>query len=889
MRNILITICFLFISHFSFGQGAVLSWAQNYTSPVEKIELDAMTNIYGIADSVVSKRDSSGNLLWTRIITKMHSLAVSPSGDVYITGGFSGNVDFNSWGAGYLMSSSGATDIFVCKLNTNGDFVWAKRIGDIGAESATQISIDTIGHVFVSGKYTGNVDFDPGPGSDFLNGGNAYLLKLDTAGNYSWAKSWNWGQVDDFQISGSDGEGNVVCVTKELLGTFDLNPGIATTNISPNGEYVIFKINSQGVLTWYFKIDKYQPFTLYINLMEVDPLGNFCIAGRIRGTYNFNGLAISNGTNSTNLFVAKFGPNGNGLLSTQYQSTSGISGGIGASGIDMDQQGNIYLTGGFQNHIMVNGFQYKSSLDGNDVSLFCSKISSLGQISWFRVYGHSHSGIINYVYPHGPSSCVISKNGCLYTAGIFIAQNSVAALNFNFLGASPQVLLSPNPANYFIQKVCQTNCANSNFTSANISSMCSYLVNGNFVYNSGTYNLLYINSTGCDSIVNTSINITNYFMYDTIVACDSLSIGSTMYYSSTLITQTIPGDPFSYANCDTTKYTTLTINHSHFDTTYATSCMNYTFNGVTYNTSGLFYQYYVAANLCDSIKVLYLDILQPSSSTLVQSSCGSYTLNGQTYNSSGLYTQTFTNAVGCDSIVYLDLTIYQNPLLSVFPFTDTTVCIGTSYMLYADSNFVSNQWTLNGNIVSYNDSLLVNSSGTYILTCADTNGCYASDTVNIIMMPAPQPIIVQNGFLLTCTNVDSVNYQWFWNNNSIGTNDSTLSLTQNGTYVVFTTDSSGCIGIDTLIVSGVGMDSYTMNEHIQFYPNPTTSLINIESATPLTDATIRIYDMTGALLQEQLNLNGSKFQLNLLSYANGLYQIELINQGVRYRSKVKKE
>ncbi len=292
---------------------------------------------------------------------------------------------------------------------------------------------------------------------------------------------------------------------------------------------------------------------------------------------------------------------------------------------------------------------------------------------------------------------------------------------------------------------------------------------------------------------------------------------------------------------------------------------------------------------CDSTLYLYLTINQSTTVNIVDTACQSYTYNGVTYNTSGIYYDTIQVLNGCDTLVTLDLTIYQNPLLNVFPFTDTTLCIGTSYMLYADTNFVSNQWTLNGNVVSYNDSLLVNSNGTYILTCVDTNGCYASDTLNIIMMPAPQPIIVQNGFLLTCTNVDSVSYQWFLNNNAIGTNDSTFTLTQNGTYVVFTTDSSGCIGIDTLIVTGVGMDTYALNNLIQFYPNPTTSLITIQSAIPLTDAILRLYDMTGALLQERFDQHGSKFQLNLAPYASGLYQIEIVSQGVRYRSKVRKE
>jgi len=65
--------------------------------------------------------------------------------------------------------------------------------------------------------------------------------------------------------------------------------------------------------------------------------------------------------------------------------------------------------------------------------------------------------------------------------------------------------------------------------------------------------------------------------------------------------------------------------------------------------------------------------------------------------------------------------------------------------------------------------------------------------------------------------------------------------------------------------------------------------VTLQSSIRMQDATLHIYDMTGALLQEQVNLNGSKFQLNLSQYANGLYQIEIVSKGVRYRSKVRKE
>lgn len=113
---------FITITH-GLGQGAVFNWAQNFTTPIDKIELDSLSNIYSIGGGAVTKRNSSGTLLWSRSNTPINSLAISPTGDIYIAGGFTGTANFNSWGAGYFMTSAGDKDIFVCKLNSNGDFL----------------------------------------------------------------------------------------------------------------------------------------------------------------------------------------------------------------------------------------------------------------------------------------------------------------------------------------------------------------------------------------------------------------------------------------------------------------------------------------------------------------------------------------------------------------------------------------------------------------------------------------------------------------------------------------------------------------------------------------------------------------------------------------------
>src|ERR1041385_600638 len=70
-----------------------------------------------------------------------NGVKVDASGNVYSTGYFSGTADFDP-GAGVfnITSYGGPQDIFVSKLDANGNFVWAKRIGGTGGDFASSVA-----------------------------------------------------------------------------------------------------------------------------------------------------------------------------------------------------------------------------------------------------------------------------------------------------------------------------------------------------------------------------------------------------------------------------------------------------------------------------------------------------------------------------------------------------------------------------------------------------------------------------------------------------------------------------------------------------------------------------------------------------------------------------
>ena len=93
-------------------------------------------NLPARAKSLPGPRNASGS--FARAMSKSGtndnpgtSIAVDSSGNVYTTGYFEGTVDFNPRAGTFNLTSAGGSDIFVSKLDSSGNFVWAKNMGGV--------------------------------------------------------------------------------------------------------------------------------------------------------------------------------------------------------------------------------------------------------------------------------------------------------------------------------------------------------------------------------------------------------------------------------------------------------------------------------------------------------------------------------------------------------------------------------------------------------------------------------------------------------------------------------------------------------------------------------------------------------------------------------------
>lgn len=155
-------------------------------------------------DIFIAKLDSEGNWLWAKKAggsngDKGFDIKVDSVGSCYVTGSFMGG-----WfGSQYL---EGWDDVFVTKLDSSGNFVWAKRAGGGNSALANGIALDAEDNCYITGYFDGNATFGTTVLSS-LNGSNdVFVAKLDTDGNWLWAirgGGVNYDIAEDIEVSPS--------------------------------------------------------------------------------------------------------------------------------------------------------------------------------------------------------------------------------------------------------------------------------------------------------------------------------------------------------------------------------------------------------------------------------------------------------------------------------------------------------------------------------------------------------------------------------------------------------------------------------------------------------------------------------------------------------------
>ena len=724
--------CFLIILFFSIStiaQQPVFKWARQFGSSV----IDDTYNDNG------------------------RSIAVDQQGNVYSAGLFFNVVDFDPGPGVFNLTASciSCGSIYISKLDSAGEFEWAKQIPTQPSGPIT-LTLDQNANIYLSSYFGGAVDFDPGPGVNSVTSigqQDAFILKLDQAGNFGWIKQFGGAGSGNAAAGYSldvDQNNNVV-LCGSFYGTIDFDPGPNNFNLNGIGtsEVFIAKLTATGNFIWAKKLGN---FTSVFHSVSAQDL-NCDVQGNIYTTGNFNGVCdLDPGVNSFYLtsggpsdgFICKLDANGNFLWAKQIGNSSGNNV-IQPTGIEIDAQNYVYTTGSFIGTQDVDpGINVYNLTSNGSFDSYILKINAQGNFIWAKNLGGNS---VDYSF-----DVAVDNNNDLYTIGIFSGVSD----------------FDPGPAVFLLDLYDDA-------------VLTKFDANGNFIYAAPFKRIADGLSAGrrlaTDLLQN--VYITGYFGgtvdFDPGPAVYALDEGRGWIDAFVL----------KLSKCTNITTATLTIN----------SCDNYVLNNHVYDTSGTYIQTIPNTSGCDSIITLHLIINKKFTLQTITICDGeSFYAGGANQTSAGVFKDTLQTSLGCDSIITTNL--FVNPKPAPYLGQDKDLCVN-SQLTITPGAFQSYVWQ----DMSTQNNFTVTTAGLYWVTVMNNYNCSATDSVLVNTVPLPSNFLKEKDSICSydkLTLKPLVNYNSYsW---STGATQSNITISAPGQYWLRATDASGCTGTDTITI-----------------------------------------------------------------------------------------
>jgi hypothetical protein len=386
-------------------------------------------------------------------------VATDSKANVYLSGSFSGQQDFDP-GPGKQVLSNSLFKKFLLKLDANKNFVWvdtfsyeinaicfdtadnmyvlsydsydinitkrdtaynilwtAKISGSTPYPHGNDIKTDRWGNIYIAGVYTGNVDFDPGAGVASLHSttNNAFVLKLDALGRFKWVKQFR-SAASDIRGLHPDDSGSVY-MAGFFLDSMDFDPGTGKELALQNKivyEGFVAALDSNGSYQWGKRFSC--PNNSLIGDLHVTRQGDILIAGAHTDSIDCDPgpgsyILHPGAQGRASYFVAKLTRQGD-LAWARPQGNSGNSSALMEINLAADSSGNAYLAGR-----LFDSSQMNFSLPAvvlkpvGSSDFFVSRINKDGSFGWAISFGAGH--------PDEVEGLSVTPAGDIYVTGSF--------------------------------------------------------------------------------------------------------------------------------------------------------------------------------------------------------------------------------------------------------------------------------------------------------------------------------------------------------------------------------------------------------------------------------------------------------------------------------------
>ena len=373
----------------------------------------------------IARYDSSSSLDWVTSFTDTSGYAfqtasnVDENGNIYCLGNYTQTLNFNPKGfTPTYKTPSSSNKFYIAKMGSNGILKWVKDL-DGNYIRGNDLTIDSLGYLYHAGYYNSWGEFDPGPGNanlsntnTFMNSNDAYISKLDSNGNFEWAKSFNGNYNSVVNSISLDLAGNVYS-TGKFAGTTDFDPSAGTnthtTGSGNSNDPFISKLNSNGNYVWAKQVSGEEGYSIEISTNQ-----NIFLHGYYRSYADLDPsvkkfeLRTPN-TNHYASFVSKYNLNGDFSVGYGFTPSTHDFGGI----MTLDSLSNIYVCGIFWDSLDVSPGPSSYFLNGPaSRNLYLTKLNNCGGtnstidtcFSSALVFNGSYissSGIYSYLFNDG--------------------------------------------------------------------------------------------------------------------------------------------------------------------------------------------------------------------------------------------------------------------------------------------------------------------------------------------------------------------------------------------------------------------------------------------------------------------------------------------------------
>lgn len=333
---------------------------------------------------------------------------IDADGAVYVTGEYGGTAEFG----GQILINSGVVDLFVARLDANGNVVWLKRGGGNGIDRGLKIALGGTRLALV-GEFLGAATFQ---GTTMVSSGGTsdmFLAMLDKAdGELQWLRQGGGAVGTDRPSGVSIAVDGSVCVTGEFRGTSTWG-AISHTSVTdpltglPSTDVFIARYSATGNELW-VRTGAAKFADRGVEIVH-DGVGNIYVTGQFSDTITFDQTHTNVLLNAS--FLVCYNDAGNELWFRRF-------GGAGFNHVrDMLplSNGGLCLLGDLQGSMIYFGNTQLTVQGGDPYAYYLLTVSPDGELLGQRTVGSSSPLSVNGLALNGSELAVIGQFNCQFT------------------------------------------------------------------------------------------------------------------------------------------------------------------------------------------------------------------------------------------------------------------------------------------------------------------------------------------------------------------------------------------------------------------------------------------------------------------------------------------